>query len=197
MIFERNLDINDHGLIRNLYLYFKNDPNGDAPIVVLKLIAAIAKDKDIRLPQSAYTEKDAEGNTLMGDESENNVELRDEDEEVTRKFLWLIRKNTDMVEGRGFMIFDSIWDAPEEEVANWVNAQPGSPSPKSNLKARSWEMKQVEVFTSHEHREESDSGVLKLKAMKKLTSDERFALGLEKEYTLALKKAEVINNREN
>lgn len=197
MIFERNLDINDHGLIRNLYLYFKNDPNGDAPIVVLKLIAAIAKDKDIRLPQSAYTEKDAEGNTLMGDESENNVELRDEDEEVTRKFLWLIRKNTDMVEGRGFMIFDSIWDASEEEVANWVNNQPGSPSPKSNLKDHSWEMNQVEVFTSHEHREESDSGALKLKAMKKLTSEERFTLGLEKEYTLALKKAEVINNREN
>lgn len=195
MIFERNLDINDHDLIRNIYLYFKNDTGGDAPTVVLKLLAAIAKDKHIRLPQSAYAEKDAEGNTLMGGES--NVELRDEDEEVTRKFLWLIRKNTDMVEGRGFMTFDSIWDAPEEEVANWVNDQPGSPSPKSNLKDHSWEMEQVEVFTSHEHREESDSGVLKLKAMKKLTSDERFALGLEKEYLLALKKVEVINNREN
>jgi hypothetical protein len=111
------------------------------------------------------------------------------------KFLWVIKKNSDFTEGRGSMMFHSVWDAPREKVAEWLDKQPGVFGCKHTSlgghekkkwseqeHGMQWRMEAVPVFTDEEEIDESERTKKIIEAVGKLTREEVELLGIDERY---------------
>jgi hypothetical protein len=88
--------------------------------------------------------------------------------------VYVVRKNSDMTEGRGPMLAESIFTnkpAAEEYVAS----QPGIMGYKDGS---GWDIKEMPLFLSAEQREQTNLAEQKAKALAKLTPFERNLLGV-------------------
>ncbi len=86
------------------------------------------------------------------------------------KYVWVVKKNTDQVEGRGAMLFDTVWIDDYDLVKEYINKQPGYAN-KGGL----YDMVRVPLLTDIATVRQEQ---LKASALAKLTKDEKEALGL-------------------
>ena len=99
------------------------------------------------------------------------------------KYVHVVRKNSDTVEGRGPMIVDSIWAGEAEKCAKkYMDEQPGIMGRKgewSKDRYGDWTIERVPVIQSYSTKKDTDSLLLREKALRKLTKEEKVALGVE------------------
>lgn len=96
-----------------------------------------------------------------------------------------VYRNSDMTEGRGPMVLDSVFTYRVDAVA-YANAQPGVMGRKlSDFGDKSWDrmgdwqINQVEVFDSIEDHNQTTAKNVRAAALGKLTAHERHILGLD------------------
>jgi len=97
------------------------------------------------------------------------------------KYVWVVKKNADMVEGRGAMIFDSVWVDDREKVAEYIDSQPGYMGTRekfSEQKHGAWTMERVVLYYDSKQRTEEQLEQVREQALAKLSNTEKIALGL-------------------
>ena len=86
------------------------------------------------------------------------------------KTVFVVKKSSDMVEGRGVMLVDSVWSTSLEEVTEWVNAQGGGMNPNiTNIKSGLWRIEEMPLFESSTERVEWKNSQGIYKAIKRLS----------------------------
>ena len=94
---------------------------------------------------------------------------------------YMIMKCSDMMEGRGPMMFDKMFLYREDAVKYIDSRGDGwGRFPKFSEHPGVWEMKKVEIYTAAVDTYEADRAALKERAISKLTDEEREVLGLFK-----------------
>ena len=98
------------------------------------------------------------------------------------KYVWVVKCNSDMTEGRGPMLLDSVWADNREEVAAYIDGQPGCMGRMEKWSEKSygdWTMERVPVFESVDRKHENKMAALREKVISRLNDEELEALGIE------------------
>lgn len=96
-------------------------------------------------------------------------------------YVWVVKRNVDMTEGRGPMVLDSIWVDNKVEVAKYIDCQEGVMGRRakwSEMDHGDWTMERVELKNSYAKEFSKHMEKVRKKALQKLTDEEREALGL-------------------
>lgn len=100
------------------------------------------------------------------------------------KYVWVVKKNADMTEGRGPMIFDSVWVDDRAKVAEYIDSQPGCMGRRvkfSEQKYGDWTMERVILYRNYRDAKqltEEQLAQVREQALAKLSNTEKIALGL-------------------
>jgi hypothetical protein len=111
------------------------------------------------------------------------------------KMVYVVKKNADFTEGRGPMLFDSVWEDGPEAV-EYVRGKSGIYGSAQNIQmskydcyayANGYQINEVPIYESLKQKADSEAELQALQdqrereqALKKLTDRERKLLGLEK-----------------
>ena len=102
------------------------------------------------------------------------------------KNIYVVLKNADFTEGRGPMLFDSVWENGDDAI-NYVSDQPGIYGSKQHIElnkygfyayANGYQIKEIPLFETYEGMEEIQKEKTRQQALAKLTKEEKEALGL-------------------
>ena len=94
--------------------------------------------------------------------------------------IFAVYRNSDMTEGRGPMIIDSLW-SDLQEAKKYIDIQPGIQGRMakwSTMKHGDWYIEELKVYNTSDQKNKEDNEIIRVRALNKLTDKERKVLGL-------------------
>ncbi len=105
---------------------------------------------------------------------------------MNSKNVYIVNVNVDFTEGRGPMVFDSVWSDGEEAI-KYVSGKSGIYGSKQLVErdkygyfayANGYNIEEKTLLTNVEEKNKKDQEDVRLKALAKLSKEERKVLGL-------------------
>lgn len=97
------------------------------------------------------------------------------------EYVWIVKRQSDTTEGRGPMMFDSVWADDREQVAQYIDDKPGvmgRTQKWSEEQHGDWTMERFPLFRDSVEIHEARQQELRQMALAKLSQEEMDALGI-------------------